>query len=249
MEVSALNPQEERRYQKIIDFDGIGKEGQARIKSSSVLVIGAGGLGAPVLQYLTAIGIGSLGILDNDLIEEKNLPGQVLFGSKELGKQKAIVAKQKLIELNHLVNFNVHNICITPDNVLSFCQEYDIIVDATDNFPAKYLINDACVILKRKWIFGAVSHLEGHFTVFDGRNGPTLRCFYPEKPQRDKTQKGELGILPGIIGLMQACEVVKLITGMGNVFMGELRKFNLLENTFHTQKIEVNPENLKINSI
>lgn len=250
MESKVLSSQETRRYQKLIANKHIGLQGQEKIKQASVLVIGAGCLGSPVLMYLTALGVGTLGILDNDLIEEKNLPGQTLYGSKDLGKQKAIVAKQNLVSLNHNVNFVIHNICVSPKNVLGFCQEYDFIVDATDNFSAKFLINDACVILKKTWISGTVNNFEGSFAKFDGKNGPTFRCLYnskkEEKPLNNTTQ---LGILPGIIGTFLANEVVQLITEYGNLGIGEVKKINLLENLLLSEKIDILPENLNITSI
>ena len=250
MESKVLSSQEIRRYQKLIANEQIGLRGQEKIKQASVLVIGAGCLGSPVLMYLTALGIGTIGILDNDLIEEKNLPGQTLYGSKDLGKQKAIVAKQQLANLNHNVNFRVHNICISPKNVVGFCQEYDYVVDATDNFSSKFLINDACVILKKNWVSGTVNNFEGSFAKFDGKNGPTFRCLYNErkkgKPLNNSTQ---LGILPGIIGTFLANEVIQIITGYGKSGIGEVKKINLLENLFLSEKIDTLPANLSITSI
>jgi sulfur-carrier protein adenylyltransferase/sulfurtransferase len=251
MESSVLSQQEIRRYQKLINLDKIGLEGAEKIKNASVLVVGAGALGAPVLQYLTSLGVGIIGILDNDVIEEKNLPGQILFGTKDLGKQKAIISRDKLQQINHLVKFNIHNICLSPNNALGFCQEYDIIVDATDNFTAKYLINDACVILKKPWVYGVCREFEGSFTVFSGKTGPTLRCLYPERPiNRDNLSgNGEIGMLTGVTGSLLVSEVVKLLTNAGEIFSGQLCTFNLLNNQFSADKIETTQENLKITSI
>lgn len=251
MESSVLSNQEIRRYQKLINLKNIGLEGVEKLKTASVLVVGAGALGAPVLQYLTTLGIGTIGILDNDIIEEKNLPGQILFGTKDLGKQKAIISRNKLQELNHHVTFNTHNICLSPNNALGFCQEYDVIVDATDNYTTKYLVNDACVILKKPWVFGIVNQFEGNYTVFNGKIGPTLRCLYPERPvQRDNiAADGEIGMITGVTGSLQVSEVVKMITGTGNVFMGNYCTFNLLDNTFTSAPIKTSPENLTISSI
>ncbi len=252
MESKVLSQQELRRYQKLMAIKDIGQNGQENLKQASILVVGAGGLGAPVLQYLTAIGVGTIGIMDNDMIEERNLPGQILYGSHDLGKLKAIIAKQKLQELNHLVNFNVHNICLSKDNALGFCQEYDIIVDCTDNFHAKYLINDACVILKKKWIYASFNNFEGSFSVFDGKEGPTLRCLFPSRPSSDENilpGSGELGVLTGVIGSFQANEVIKILTGFGKVFQGELLSFNLQDNKFVTSTIQTNPDNLELVSM
>lgn len=250
MESKVLSSQEIRRYQKLIANEQIGLQGQEKIKNAHILVIGAGCLGSPVLMYLTALGVGTIGILDNDLIEEKNLPGQTLYGSKDLGKQKAIVAKQRLEDLNHIVNFKIHNICVSPNNVLGFCQEYDFVVDATDNFTAKFLVNDACVILKKRWVSGTVNNFEGSFAKFDGKEGPTFRCVYnekkAEKPLNNATQ---LGILPGIIGTFLANEAIQLITGYGNLAIGEIKKINLLENLLQSEKINTLPSNLSITSI
>ncbi len=250
MESKILSPQEIRRYQKLIANEQIGLTGQEKIKQTSVLVIGAGCLGSPVLMYLTALGVGKIGILDNDSIEEKNLPGQTLYGSKDLGKQKAIVAKQRLEGLNHNVKFVIHNICVSPKNVIGFCQDYDFVVDATDNFSAKFLINDACVILKKQWVSGTVNNFEGSFAKFDGKNGPTLRCLYQKKGEEESLHNiTQLGILPGIIGTFLADEVVRLITGYGNFGTGEVKKINLLENLLLSEKINILPENLSIASI
>lgn len=251
MKSSTLSQQEIRRYRKLINLENIGLEGVEKLKNASVLVVGAGGLGAPVLQYLTSLGIGTIGILDNDIIEEKNLPGQILFGTKDLGKQKAIISRDKLQELNHLVKYNIHNICLSPTNAMGFCQEYDIIVDATDNYTTKYIINDACVILKKPWVFAAVSQFEGSFTVFNGKTGPTLRCLYPKRPtKRDNlTGDAEIGMLTGVTGSLQVSEVVKLLTGAGDPFTGKLCTFNLLKNNFTTKEIKSNPDNLAIKSI
>lgn len=251
MESSILSQQEIRRYQKLINLENIGLSGVEKLKSASVLVVGAGALGAPVLQYLTSLGIGTIGILDNDLIEEKNLPGQILFGTKDLGKQKAIISRDKLQQINHLVNFNIHNICLSPNNALGFCQEYDIIVDTTDNFTAKYLINDACVILKKSWVFGAVHEFEGSFTVFHGKTGPTLRCLYPERPTNRDNLSGdaEIGMITGVTGSLLVSEVVKILTGAGEVLSGQLCTFNLLNNNFSSVEINTVADNLKIKSI
>jgi adenylyltransferase/sulfurtransferase len=250
MESKILSSQEIRRYQKLIANENINLQGQEKIKQSSVLVIGAGCLGSPVLMYLTALGVGTIGILDNDLVEEKNLPGQTLYGSKDLGKQKAIVAKQKLVNLNHNVEFKIHNICISPNNVIGFCQEYDVIVDATDNLSAKYIINDACVILKKAWVSGTVNTFEGSFAQFDGKNGPTFRCLFGEKIDRKPVDNtSQLGILPGIIGTFLANDVVQLITGYGEKGIGLVKRINLLENLLLSEKIDILPENLNIKSI
>jgi adenylyltransferase/sulfurtransferase len=153
--------------------------------------------------------------------------------------------------LNHLVKFNIHNICLSPNNAIGFCQEYDIVVDATDNYTTKYFINDACVILKKPWVFAAVNEFECCFTVFNGKKGPTLRCLYPERPtKRDNlSADAEIGMLTGVTGSLQVSEVVKLLTGAGNVFTGQLCKFNLLHNKIETTGIKTDSNNLSISSI
>ncbi len=221
-----LSTEEIKRYNRHIILSEIGLDGQQKLKQSKVLVVGAGGLGCPVLQYLTAAGIGTIGICDFDFIDESNLQRQILFGTSDVGKSKAIVAAQKLANLNPFVQFEVHNVMLTNENALEMFQNYDIIVDGSDNFPTRFLTNDACLILNKPYVFGAIYKFEGQVTVFNYQNGPTYRCLIPEQPDSSESLScsniGVIGVLPGIIGAYQANEVIKMITGVGEVLSGKL---------------------------
>jgi len=221
-----LSDQEIKRYNRHIILSEIGLEGQQKLKQSKVLVIGAGGLGCPVLQYLTAAGIGTIGICDFDFVDESNLQRQILFGTSDIGKPKAIIAAQKLSNLNPFVKFNVYNQMLTKEIALELFQNYDIVVDGSDNFPTRFLINDACVILNKPYVFGAIYKFEGQITVFNYQNGPTYRCLVPEEPDSSESLScssvGVIGVLPGIIGAYQANEVIKMVTGVGEVLSGQL---------------------------
>ncbi len=222
------------RYKRHIQLEEIGEAGQEKLNAAKVLVVGAGGLGCPVLQYLAAAGIGTIGIVDFDVVEESNLQRQVLFGNSSLGKNKAEVAKEKLTELNPTISINAYPEKLLPENAAKIFKEYDIIVDATDNFPVRYLINDACVVLNKPFVYGAIYKFEGQVTVFNYQNGPTYRCLFPEPPKKASvpncSEIGVMGVLPGIIGTMQATEVLKIILGIGKPLSGKLFCFNTLTN-------------------
>jgi molybdopterin/thiamine biosynthesis adenylyltransferase len=248
-----LTDRELRRYQRQIILPEIGEEGQLKLKKSSVLVIGVGGLGTPILQYLSAGGVGRIGIVDHDMVAESNLQRQILFGSKDLGKLKAIIARDRLSALNPDVDFQVFNLRITRDNILRIIGDYDLIFDATDNFPTRYLINDACVILGKTWIYGAIYFFEGQVSVFNYNGGPTLRCLFPDPPgagtYRPAEESGLLGILPGMVGCYQASEAIKVITGYGEILSGRLLTINIKTNTYHTFEIPVIRGNREIKSL
>jgi adenylyltransferase/sulfurtransferase len=226
----------------------IGSEGQEALKKSRILVVGAGGLGCPVLQYLAAAGVGKLGIVDFDTVNEENLQRQVLYGLHDLGKLKSIIAKTRLQQLNPLVEYEVINIRLDKTNAIDIIKQYDIVVDATDNYPSRYLINDACVILGKPMVYGGIYKFEGQLSVFNYRGGPTYRCLYPSQPDEkeapDPSEVGVIGMLPGIIGSLQANEVLKIIVGNGQVLSGELFVINILEPSTYTVHIKKNPENL-----
>jgi len=215
-----------KRYNRHIIMSEIGLKGQEKLKQAKVLVIGAGGLGCPVLQYLTAAGIGTIGICDFDTVDESNLQRQILFNTQDIGEQKAKIAAQKLSKLNPYVKIIVHNVKLEKSNIIDIFTNYDIIVDGSDNFPTRFLINDACVILNKILVFGAIYKFEGQVSVFNYKNGPTYRCLIPEEPPETKnvscSQVGVIGVLPGIIGSYQANEVVKIITETGNVLSGKI---------------------------
>ena len=210
-----LSPREIRRYDRQIMIPGIGVRGQEKLKQAKVLVIGAGGLGCPVLQYLTVAGIGKIGIVEFDIVDETNLQRQVLYGSTDVGKLKSIIAKNRLEHLNSLVDLEIFNLQLNASNALRIVKEYDVIVDATDNFDARYIINDSCVILNKPMVHGAIYKYEGIISVFNYQGGPTYRCYNPEVKDMEfknplPSEVGLFGVLPGIIGTYMANEVIKV---------------------------------------
>ena len=229
------------RYNRHIILSEIGQKGQNKLANAKVLVVGAGGLGCPVLQYLTAAGIGTIGIIDFDVVEESNLQRQVLYGTSSLGKNKAIAAKERLSDLNNTIKIHAYFEKLTHDFALDLFEDYDIIVDGTDNFSTRYLINDASVIKNKPLVYGAIYKFEGQVAVFNYNNGPSYRCLFPNPPKKDSipncSEIGVLGVLPGIIGSLQANEVIKIILGLGEVLSGKLLCYNSLSNGFNTLTI------------
>lgn len=220
------------RYNRHIILSEIGTEGQQKINDASVLVIGAGGLGCPVLQYLTGAGIGTIGIIDGDTVDESNLQRQVLFGVSSIGLNKAEEAGKRLRDLNPTLKFNIYPEYLSTDNALELFESYDIIVDGTDNFTTRYMVNDACVILNKPLVSASIFKFEGQLSVFNVDNGPSYRCLFPNPPEPGSVPScsdvGVLGVLPGILGSLQANEVLKLILGIGDVLSGKLLLFNAL---------------------
>ncbi len=253
MEKEALTPQELRGYNRHIMLPEIGREGQKALKKARVLVVGAGGLGCPVLQYLAAIGTGTLGIIDFDKVDEENLQRQVLYGLQDLGKLKSIIVKDRLQHFNPLLNYEIINIRMDRDNALEIIQSYDLVVDATDNFPTRYLINDACVILNKPMVYGSIYTFEGQVSVFNYREGPSYRCLFPDIPgEREApaaSETGVIGVLPGLIGTFQANEVIKIILGQEGVLSGTLLIVNILESSFYRYTIERDEKNFAISEL
>ncbi|MCX2679939.1 HesA/MoeB/ThiF family protein [Galbibacter sp. EGI 63066] len=237
------------RYIRQTILKGFGAEAQSKLKNAKVLVVGAGGLGVPVLQYLNAMGIGTLGIVENDTVDLSNLQRQVLYGEADVGLSKLEVAKMKLMDQNSETDINAHETFLNRENALEIIEEYDVVVDATDNFPTRYLINDACVILKKPFVYGALHEFEGQISVFNYKGGPTYRCLFPTMPGKDEVpdcnENGVLGIIPGIIGNLQALETVKVITGIGEVLSGQLLIFDGLQQEYRKFHLDVQEENLK----
>lgn len=227
-----LSKEEKIQYSRHILLDEIGLEGQEKLKSAKVLVIGAGGLGCPVLQYLTAAGIGTIGIIDDDVVDQTNLQRQILYTIHDIGKSKAMVASERLSLLNPFVFFKVYNEKLDKDNAIDLFSAYDIIVDGSDNFPTRYLVNDACVLTDTPLVFGSIFKFQGQVSVLNYKNGPTYRCLFPNPPAPGAvlncSEIGVLGVLPGIIGSLQANEVLKMITGTGEVLIGKLLYFDTL---------------------
>ncbi|NJM79126.1 MAG: HesA/MoeB/ThiF family protein [Flavobacterium sp.] len=230
------------RYSRHIILSEIGSTGQEKLSKAKILVVGAGGLGCPILQYLVAAGIGTIGIIDFDTVEESNLQRQVLFGTSSIGKNKAIVAKKRLDDLNDTIKIVAYPEKLTSQNAIEIFKNYDVIVDGTDNFATRYLINDTCILTNKPMVFGAIHKFEGQVSVFNYENGPSYRCLFPKEPQKNDvgncTEIGVLGVLPGIIGTLQANEVLKIILGIGKIASGKLVHFNAL--TLETVTLKIN---------
>ncbi|HIP31335.1 MAG TPA: molybdopterin-synthase adenylyltransferase MoeB [Crocinitomicaceae bacterium] len=230
----SLSNEEKNRYSRHILLDKIGLAGQEKLKKAKVLVIGAGGLGSPVLLYLAAAGVGTIGIIDFDVIEDSNLQRQVLFSTEDIGKSKAITAKKKLEAQNPYIEIIAYNFPLNNKNAVDLIEKYDIVIDGTDNFNTRYLVNDACVITNTILVYGAIYKFEGQVSVFNYQNGPTYRCLFPEPPKKGSvpscSEVGVIGILPSIIGSMQANEAIKILLGIGETLSGKLLIFNSLIN-------------------
>jgi adenylyltransferase/sulfurtransferase len=248
-----LSEQEQTRYSKQIIMPEVGPEGQQRLRAAKVLVIGAGGLGCPVLQYLTAAGVGEIGIADGDVIDISNLQRQVLYTEGEIGQGKAATAQKKLELLNPNVRINVHPFFIDSSNALDLIGGYDIIVDGSDNFATRYLVNDASVLLDKPMVSGAIYKFEGQVSVFNYKGGPTYRCIFPEPPGADESPNcAEIGViaaLPGIIGSIQANEVIKMIIGIGDVLSGRLLVIDTLTMHMHTFQFDLINANKQITQL
>jgi adenylyltransferase/sulfurtransferase len=254
MEGEFLSPREVRRYSKQIMIPEIGIKGQEKLKKSRVLVVGAGGLGCPVLQYLTVAGVGHISIVEFDKVDETNLQRQVLYGSDDVGKLKSIIAKSRLEHLNSLAEFGIINLRLDASNALGILNDYDIIVDATDNLEARYVINDACIILNKPMVHGSIFKFEGMISVFNYRGGATYRCFNPlnKKPDAKNplpSQVGLFGVLPGITGTYMANEVIKIITETGDILSGKVLLINIFNNSFKTITVNNIPDNHNIRSL
>lgn len=230
-----LSREEHRRYSRQLILPEMGLTGQLKLKSGKVLVIGAGGLGCPILQYLTAAGIGEIGIIDDDLVELSNLHRQILYTSADLGKAKVAVAKEKLAQLNPHVKITAYHERLTADNALGILGNYPIIVDGSDNFKTRYLVNDVCIKLGKTLVFGSLFKFEGQISVFNHLSGPDYRTLFREPPVSNEapncTEIGVLNILPGIVGMYMANEVIKILCEIGETLSGILMTINALDNT------------------
>jgi molybdopterin/thiamine biosynthesis adenylyltransferase/rhodanese-related sulfurtransferase len=231
-----LQPDEITRYSRHLIVDEIGVEGQRRLKGARVLIIGAGGLGSPVSLYLAAAGVGRLGLVDFDTVDVTNLQRQILYGSADVGKPKLDAAIRRLTDLNPHVAVRAHDVRLSSTNALEILRDYDIVVDGTDNFAARYLTNDACIRLGIPNVYGSIQRFEGQVSVFTANDGPCYRCLFPEPPPPGLVpscaEAGVLGVLPGMIGTIQATEVIKLIVGAGTPLIGRLLCLNALDMQF-----------------
>jgi adenylyltransferase/sulfurtransferase len=242
----AFSRDEFRRYGRHLIMPEVGLEGQRKLKSSSVLIVGAGGLGSPVALYLAAAGIGRIGIADSDTVDLTNLQRQILHSTESLGQPKTESAGRRLRNLNPEIEVEMYPTKLSSENTLQILKDYDVIVDGTDNFPTRYLINDACVLLGKPNVYGSIFRFEGQVSVFDAENGPCYRCVYPEPPPPGLVpscaEGGVLGVLPGIIGTLQASEVIKLLLGIGESLIGRMLLFDALKVQFRELKTRKDPK-------
>ena len=242
---TAFSRDDLRRYSRHLLLPEVGVAGQKKLRQAKVLLVGAGGLGSPTALYLAAAGVGELGIVDFDNVDLSNLQRQVLYSTSDVGRPKLIAAQERLSGLNPGVRVVVHEERLNSENALKVLRPYDIVVDGTDNFPTRYLVNDACVLLGKPNVYGSIYRFEGQVSVFDARQGPCYRCLYPEPPPPNMVpscaEAGVLGVLPGLIGVLQATETVKLILGQGEPLVGRLLLYDALGLTFRELKIRKNP--------
>jgi adenylyltransferase/sulfurtransferase len=241
-----LSHEEIRRYSRHLIMPEVGMEGQRKLKQASVLCVGAGGLGSPLALYLAAAGVGHIGVVDFDVVDESNLQRQIIHGTSVLGTPKLESAKKRMLDLNPFIEITGYEEPLTSANALDIIPHYDIVADGTDNFQTRYLTNDACVLLGKPNVYGSIFRFEGQASVFYAKEGPCYRCLFPEPPPPGLVpscaEGGVLGVLPGVIGTIQATEVVKLIIGQGEPLIGRLLLYDALEMSFTTLKLRKNPE-------
>jgi adenylyltransferase/sulfurtransferase len=229
------------RYSRQIALPEFGAEGQRRLAKGSVGIVGAGGLGSPAAIYLAAAGVGRIGLIDFDTVDESNLHRQVLYGTKDIGAKKYRTAARRLNDLNPEILIEAVDARLSAENAIEILQDYDVVIDGSDNFPTRYLVNDACILLGKPDVYGSVFRFEGQLSVFDARSGPCYRCLYPDPPPPQLVpnceEAGVLGVLPGIIGTMQAAEAIKLLAGIGEPLIGRLLLFDALRTSWREMKL------------
>lgn len=235
------------RYDRQIKLDEVGISGQQNLRNASVLIIGVGGLGCPAAQYLTGAGVGKIGLIDHDRVSITNLHRQVLFDEHDVGKPKVLVAKQKLQKFNSEIEIVAFDDALTMENAEKLFEQYEIILDGTDNFETKYLINDACILTRKPWVYASIYKNEGQLSVFNYQDGPSYRCLFPKTTRQDISCEatGVLGVTPGILGILQATEAIKIILGVGNVFSGKLKLLNILSGRDQVLNIKRRPEEIE----
>jgi len=241
-----LTLDEVKRYSRHLIIPEIGMTGQKRLKNSRVLVVGAGGLGSPALLYLAAAGVGTLGVIDFDVVDESNLQRQIIHGQSDIGRLKAESARDTVAEINPFVHVQVHTEALSNDNVLELFSEYDLIVDGTDNFATRYMVNDACVLLGKPYVWGSIFRFDGQASVFWAEHGPCYRCLYPDPPPPGMVpscaEGGVLGVLCASIGSIQVNEAIKLLTGVGDSLVGRLMIYDALEMNYRAVRVRKDPE-------
>src|SRR5438876_528097 len=242
----SLSPQEIARYSRHLIMPEVALDGQKRLKTARVLLIGAGGLGSPLGLYLAAAGLGRIGLVDFDVVDFSNLQRQVLHGTPDVGRPKLQSARERLQAINPEVQIGLYETRLTSANAFAILEPYDIVIDGTDNFPTRYLVNDACVLLKKPNVYGSIFRFDGQASVFYPPHGPCYRCLYPEPPPPGEVpscaEGGVLGILPGLIGCIQATEAVKLLLGQGSPLVGRLLLYDALQMSFREFKVRRNPK-------
>ncbi|MBK0384469.1 HesA/MoeB/ThiF family protein [Pedobacter sp. SD-b] len=248
-----LSEEERTRYSRQLALNGFGETAQLKLKSVSILIVGAGGLGCPNLLYLAAAGVGRLGIIDGDKVSLSNLHRQIIFNIEDIGKNKSEIAKEALFKKNPNVAVKAYPYFMDAENCLPILKDYDLIIDASDNFETRYLLNDACVILNKPLVYAAIFGFEGQVSVFNYKNGPTLRCLFPQIPKEglidNCADNGIIGVLPGIIGTLQAQETIKIICGIGEVLNGKLLIFDLLNNELKSIAFKADERNKEIKNL
>jgi sulfur-carrier protein adenylyltransferase/sulfurtransferase len=241
-----LSNDEIKRYSRHLIMPEVGVDGQRRLKAGSVLCIGAGGLGSPAAMYLAAAGVGRIGIVDFDVVDFSNLQRQIIHGTPDVGRPKLASAKDRLLALNPHIQVDTYEEALSSENAFRLFEPYDVILDGTDNFPTRYLVNDACVILGKPNTYGSIFRFEGQASVFGMKNGPCYRCLYPEPPPPGLVpscaEGGVLGVLPGIIGVIQATEAIKLLTGVGEPLVGRFLLYDALKMRFRELKVPKDPD-------
>jgi sulfur-carrier protein adenylyltransferase/sulfurtransferase len=245
-ELPQLTNEEIKRYSRHLIMPEVGVDGQRRLKAGSVLCIGAGGLGSPAAMYLAAAGVGRIGIVDFDVVDFSNLQRQIIHGTSSVGKTKLASAKERLVDINPHIQIDTYETALSSDNALELFEPYDVILDGTDNFPTRYLTNDACVLLGKPNAYGSIFRFEGQASVFAAKDGPCYRCLYPEPPPPGLVpscaEGGVLGVLPGVIGVIQATEAIKLITGIGEPLVGRFLIYDALRMRFRELKLRKDPD-------
>jgi sulfur-carrier protein adenylyltransferase/sulfurtransferase len=241
-----LTNDEIRRYSRHLIMPNVGMEGQGRLKASKVLLVGTGGLGSPLAMYLAAAGVGTIGLVDYDVVDESNLHRQVIHGTSDIGKRKVISAQETINDINPYVQVNVHETALRSDNALEIIEPYDMVIDGTDNFPTRYLVNDACVLLGKPNIYGSIFRFDGQLSVFWAEHGPCYRCMFPEPPPPGMVpscaEGGVFGVICATIGAGQATEGIKILTGVGDPLIGRMMLYDALEASWQTIKVNKDPE-------
>ena len=241
-----LSHEEIRRYSRHLIIPEVGLRGQKKLKAASVLLVGTGGLGSPLAMYLAAAGVGHIGLVDYDVVDASNLQRQVLHGTAAIGRLKVESARERILDINPHIRVDVYNELFTSDNALDIARPYDVIIDGTDNFPTRYLVNDVCVLLGKPNVYGSIFRFEGQVAVFWAQHGPCYRCLFPEPPPPGLVpscaEGGVLGVLPGTVGTLQATEAIKLIVGVGDALIGRLMLYDALTMTFEQVKLRKNPK-------